>query len=302
MELTLHVGLKKTATSTLQATLHLAKPQLAARGLLVPGSPDAHHRLARRLRDGAGVAQALRPILDDIAETGPDRVLVSSEHLVSLPGPAVEALRGRLERHLPEARVRVLAYVREPVAFATSMAQQNVKNGVIRLAEAYAAPWRFPIAEWLETYIRVFGREAVVVRRFDQDAMVGGHIVGDVLATVGIADGLPGVEVPRRNLSLSLEGVMVADALAGLRPGDSRRKYGKNLYRRPLSRIAGSRFVLPADVQERVIADSAADMAWLNAEFGLDIRPRRVTDHPVPTITEAMALARAQAIVAAVEA
>lgn len=306
MELTLHIGLKKTATSTLQSTLHREKLRLAAAGLLVPQTPEAHQRVARRLRavaEGGGrkVAAALQPILEDIAAARPERVLLSSEHLVSLPGPAVEELHRLLRQALPEARIRVLAFVREPIAFATSMAQQDVKNGVLRLADAYADPWRFPIADWLGNYVRVFGRAAVVVRRFDPEAMVGGTILGDVLAAVGLPGALDGIPVPRLNPSLSLEGVLVADALCGLRPGQVRRAQGKGHYRRPLGTIRGSRFVLPTEVQERVVRDCAADMAWLKGEFGLDIAPLRVTNGAEPGLTEAEALALAQAIVAAVE-
>lgn len=306
MDLTLHIGLKKTATSTLQSTLYRERQRLAAAGLLLPQSPDTHHRLARRLRarvEGVrrDVAEVLQPILDEIAATRPERVLLSSEHFVSLPAPAVEELHRLLREALPEARIRVLAYVREPVAFATSMAQQDVKNGVLRLAEAHAAPWRFPIAEWLGNHIRVFGRADVSVRRFDPEGMVGGTILGDVLAAAGLPGALDEVKVPRLNPALSLEGVQVADALCGLRPGPARRRQGKGLYRRPLATIKGSRFVLPAEVQERVVQDSAADMAWLKAEFGLDLVPQRLTVGPEPGLTEAEALARARAIVAAVE-
>jgi hypothetical protein len=195
----------------------------------------------------------------------------------------------------------VLAYVREPIAFATSMAQQAVKNGVLRLADAYADPWRFPIADWLGAYVRVFGRAEVVVRHFDREALVGGTILGDVLAMVGLPGALDGVPVARLNPALSLEGVQVADALCGLRPGAARRAEGKGRYRRPLGAIKGSRFVLPAEVQERVVRECAADMAWLQAEFGLDLVPRRVTVGPESGLTEREALAQAQAIVAAVE-
>lgn len=306
MELTLHIGLKKTATSTLQSTLYRERQRLAAAGLLLPQTPEVHHRLARRLRaatEGArrDVAGVLQPILDEIAATRPERVLLSSEHFVSLPAPAVEELHRLLRRALPEARIRVLAYVREPIAFATSMAQQALKNGLLRLSDAYAEPWRFPIADWLGNHVRVFGRAEVVVRHFDPESMVGGTILGDVLAAVGLPGALDGVKVPRLNPSLSLEGVQVADALCGLRPGAVRRAKGKGRYRRPLGAIKGSRFVLPAEVQERVVRDSAADMAWLKAEFGLDLVPLRGTVGPEPGLTEAEALARAQAIVAAVE-
>ncbi len=306
MELTLHVGLKKTATTALQQVLHSLKGQLMAEGLLFPCTPVEHQRLARRVRvfplkPSRPTSEALTPILDEISAVAPRQVLLSSEHLIAMPGQAVEELHRLLAESLPQARLNVLAYVREPVAFATSMCQQNIKNGLLRLADFHADPWPYRIAEWIGTYIRVFGREAVRVRHFHPDHLVGGDILTDVLSAVGLEGVIPAVKVPRLNPSLSLEGVMVADALAGLRPAGQRKRQGRSGYRRPLSKIEGSRFVLPALVQERVVAGSVADMAWLRAEFGLDIRPQMVPDCPVPALTEAMALARALKIVEAVE-
>lgn len=299
MELTLHVGLKKTATSTLQHVLNRSKADLLAQGLVVPCTTEQHHRLARRVRmrpveSRYAVRQALAPILAELREAVAGKALLSSEHLVSCPETGLRELRDMLQAGLPGVRLRVLAYVREPVGFATSMCQQNLKNGNLRLADCFADPWRFPVAEWIGTLIAVFGREAVIVRQFDQAALVEGNIVADVLCAIGMADVRVSGEVPHLNAALSLEAVLVADALNGLRPSLQRDRNHRNGYRRPLGRIAGGRFALPAAVQEEVIARSAADMAWLKAEFGLTIVPRPVPPPGVPLISaeEAEALAR----------
>jgi hypothetical protein len=301
VELILHVGLKKTATSTLQHVLHRTKAELLAQGLMFPCTPEAHQRLARRVRmrpveSLRAVREALAPILAEVRGAGADRVLLSSEHLVSSPATGLEDLRQMLETALPGVRIRVLAYVREPVGFATSMCQQSLKNGVMRLAEFQADPWPFPVAEWLATQIAVFGRENVTVRQFHPAHMAQGSIVADVLAAVGLDGVKVKGEVPHLNPSLSHEAVLVADALTELRPSIQRDRKRRNAYRRPLSKIKGGTFVLPTEVQERIIARSAADMAWLKAEFGLEILPQRMAEAVAPAMTVEMAEATAREI------
>lgn len=305
MKLTLHVGLKKTATTTLQHALSAAKPRLAAEGLLFPGKPEAHHRLGRRVRaagSGTMLAEALAPLVAEARRAGIDHVLVSSEHLISAPAAAVEGLRDLLARDFTEAtEIRVLAYVREPVGYATSMCQQGLKNGIFRLSDFHADPWPFPIADWLDNYCRTFGRANVVVRQFHPDHLVEGDIVRDFLDAVGLHGVTIPVALPRRNASLSREGAMVADALVGLRPGPDRDRKHRGLYRRRLGKIEGGRFVLPAEVQDRVIAESRADMAMLRDEFGLDIIPEPVAELEVPGISPERALAVAMEILEKVE-
>lgn len=306
MELTLHVGLKKTATSSLQHVLNRSKAELLAQGLVVPCTTEQHQRVARRVRmrpveSRHAVRQALAPILAEIREAGAERVLLSSEHLVSAPETGLQDLRTMLEAGLPGVRIRVLAYVREPVGFATSMCQQSIKNGALRLADFHADPWRYPVADWMRTLIAVFGREAVTVRQFDPAELVQGNIVADVLWAIGMADARVQGEVPHLNAALSLEGVLVADALNGLRPSLQRDRKRRNVYRRPLGKVAGGKFALPVAVQEEVMARSAPDMAWLQAEFGLVIVPRPVPPPGVPLITPEVAEALAREILRSVE-
>jgi hypothetical protein len=285
MRLTLHVGLKKTATTTLQHALSAAKAQLATEGLLVPGDPADHQRLARRVRGLGGdqtqaaARAALVPLVAEARQRALPHVLLSSEHLISVPAPAVMGLRDLLAQEFPEVtEIKVLAYVREPVGFATSMCQQGLKNGVLRLEAFYADPWPFTIADWLENYCRAFGRDNVVVRYFHPDHLIAGDIVRDFLDALGLAGVTIPVRVTRRNSALSRDGVLVADALAGLRPGPARDLQRRRQYRRLLEKIEGGRFVLPGEVQARVIAGSRADLARLQAAFQLDIRPEPVAE------------------------
>jgi hypothetical protein len=310
MKLTLHVGLKKTATTSLQIALAGARQQLAAEGVLYPGTPDLHHRLARSVKAAeAGDPRAervARETLDAIAtearSAGLGHVVLSSEHLISASAGAVLRLRALLAAQWPElSEIAALCYVREPVAFATSMCQQSLKNGTIRLADFFAAPWPFTVAAWLSNYVGVFGKDSLRLRQFHPDHLKQGDIFRDFLDAIGLPDLTIPVAVQHRNRSLSWEGVLVADALAGLRPGAARDRGRRNRYRRLLGRIEGARFVLPADVQERVIERSAGDVAAMKTLFGLELTPERVAAAGDCPMSAETALAMARQIIEDVE-
>jgi hypothetical protein len=306
MKLTLHVGLKKTATSTIQHALSVAKPKLAASGVLFPATSDAHHRLARSvIAAEAGdarmqqiAAETVEVLAGEARSAGLDHVVLSSEHLISATAGAVWRLRDMLDRQFPEITdFAVLCYVREPVSFATSMCQQNLKNGVVRLADFYADPWPYTVAAWLENYIDCFGRESVRVRYFHPDHLKNGDIMHDFMDAIGLPETCIPPVVRRRNQALSYEGVLVADALVSLDLDDRRVPSRRAMYRRLLKRIEGRRFVLPSEVQERVIEGCRDDLAALKAVFGLDITPERMEAPDGIIFSEATALSMAERIV-----
>jgi hypothetical protein len=203
---------------------------------------------------------------------------------------------------LPGLReVVVLCYLREPVSFATSMIQQDLKNGKTRLDRALADPWPYRLADWVATWADAFGREGVRLRQFHPDHLSRGNILGDVLEMIGRPDLRVPPALPLMNPSLSQAGVLVADALNALHPEALRDKARRGRYKRLLHRIPGSRFVLPPEVQELVIQRSRDDLAALKARWGLDIRPERIEAPVWPGLSEAEARAMAERLVATVE-
>lgn len=307
MKLTLHVGLPKTATTTIQHVLEAVKPQLTARGVLYPGTTASQLELVRRTqfdRVGASTAagsvgEAVERLASEIRAVRPDHVVLSCEHMSLVPARAVARLKQVLEDRLPEVReVAVLCYVREPIGFATSLCQQRLKSGTVRLSGFAADPWPFSLRQLLGKQVDCYGQAAVRLRYLHHDHLVNGSAVDDVLAELGVAGIDAPVPVPVLNRSLSQEGAQVADALAGLVPRD-RRSNGRNpVYKRMLEAIRGNRFVLPSEVQAKIIAASQADFEHIRKVWGLEIVPEPVELEAVPGLDAEAALAMARQIVA----
>lgn len=293
----LHIGMHKTGSSSIQASL--AEGRAAARRFGVD-YPDLGPNQSRAFNAVFGASE-------DVERSGPsDRdaerrrgelaarltagpspsVVVSAEalsHYRDVRAPALAAfLRGLFDD------VRVVVYVRDPLAWASSQAQQHIAQGRVTLADlrhpdpndrrrgrsilpAYRAV--------VETYIDAFGRDAVDVRSFDPARFVGGGLIADFCHAVGAPDLAAELPEPRRNTAISYESVLLIDRIleqerAGADPERTRSLLAT------VVRLPGARFVLPADILERVRRETAADLAWLEQTTG-----RRLfdTEAPIPT-------------------
>lgn len=282
MRLTLHVGLPKTATTFVQHTLSAGKARLAEAGVVYPAGSVLHHDVPKLAELVAAGRVKYRPRLDallssfagEVAAAGRDHLLISSEYLIETPAPALAVLDEALRQHFPGLNeVRVLCYVREPIAFSTSFCQQVVKSGHRRLEDFYASPWPLNLRKCLSRHVERFGREAVEVRKFHPDSLKNGDILDDMLDALGVA----GLGLARDrgalNTALSVQGLQIADALAELRPVSDRLRRHRREYRRALESIRGDRFVLPEAVQDLVVAQSHDDLEMLKADFGIDLAP-----------------------------
>jgi hypothetical protein len=128
-----HVGLPKTGTSTIQATLDARVDALAAVGVLYPGRRHRAHRLAaydllgQRVRgdDADVVPGAFRRLAEEVtAHTGPN-VVISDEGL----GLARPRHVRRVVRELGGDRLHVVVGVRDMARTVVSTWQQNIMTG-----------------------------------------------------------------------------------------------------------------------------------------------------------------------------
>lgn len=310
MLLTLHVGLPKTATTTIQHVMEQCKPALADHGVLYPGTTAFQLELVRRTqRDRVGsseakgsLGEAVERMAAEIRAVGPDRVVLSCEHMVLVPDRAVGRLQQVIAERLPEIRaVEVLCYVREPIAFAASLCLQRLKSGTTSLAEFAENPWPLNLRELLAKFARRYGQEAMRLRHLHRDHLAGGSVADDFLAQIGLAGfPLPG-PIPILNPSLSQDAALVADALVRLRPRTGGTGRRNDAYKRALEAIPGPKFVLPAEVQARIIEASRKDLAAIRDGWGLDIRAEPVAADGGPVMSSVEALALAAAIVRQVE-
>lgn len=289
MKLTLHIGTPKTATTTLQHTLAASREFLRAQGIFYPGPLTAHHEwrdvleliVAGKVKYQARLQSMIDKLWTEVDEAGVSHVLMSSESFVDADHAVLDHLHEALYAAIPGLTgIRVICYLRDPIGFATSNAQQLLKAGLMRLEEIYQQPWTINLRDCFENHFAVFGRENVVARYFHPDHLAGGDIVADFLSALGMSGQSLPATLPGLNSSTSMEGVLVADALMEIRPRAKRLRKNRRLYKRFIEQIPGQRFVLPVEVQERVLEKSRADLEAVNDWFGLGITPGQIRPAP----------------------
>lgn len=289
LKLTLHIGLPKTATTTIQHVLDSVKPALAERGVLYPGTTRSQVELVGRSQirqtegqtegqTGAGsLGEAMGWLADEVRAVRPEHVVLSCERLSLVSAGSMTRMQRAIATWLPEVReVCILAYVRDPISWATSLCQQRLKMGTARLEDFAADPWPILLEGMLANYVERYGLRAVRLRHLHPAHLINGNVVDDFLDVIGLPGFVAPGPAPVLNRSLSQLGAQVADVLAEYVPRGAREGRRRDLFLQALEAIGGPRFVLPRSVQERIIEASRADVDYIRRLWALDLRPRLV--------------------------
>lgn len=191
----LHIGLNKTGTSSLQDFFRMnAQALWDEAGLCYPqagrdGGP-AHHALSKWLKSPKGIeagaeAPMVAALLGELR--GAQSAVISSEDFHT-HGPRSTA---QLARLLAGHEVKVYLYLREHVAYLSSWYQQNVQATHLSCAfDTFCYFTRKPLAKIAEQWAQAFGRERVQVALYERPALVGGDIVQDFAARIGLGGDL----------------------------------------------------------------------------------------------------------------
>lgn len=264
----LHVGLHKTGTSSIQASLRGYDDGTTAYARL----EDPNHSIALRGVFGPRIdAEAERRAawsaeLDADLDRA-DRALILSGEGLSRPS-ADDQIPDRLLARIAQSGrpVRILAYVRAPGAMMASLLQQLAKTGgFLSDARAYWPDYRRRLEKW--------DRAAPGVERvfapFGRPHLRQGCVVRDFAGRIGLEPAR--LQVLNRNESLCGDAVALLFALARYR-GSEMQAMSDRARRRMIRRLAamqGARVAFAPDIVHRVAGEQADDLAWMAARLSL---------------------------------
>lgn len=193
----LHIGFRKTGSTTIQSFVKQNAATFASAGLIYPEvglAGRAHFNLVNEIR-GEKLFLEERGSLSDlralVSENEAANYLISSEALHSLPPRQVRAFSDAL----PDIPVLVIAYIRNFVHLIVSSYMQTAKNGQYmgdfdhffsRRVEGDAQDYSRKIFEQLGNWAAVYGWPAMRVRVLEPENLVGGDLLTDFLAAVGL--------------------------------------------------------------------------------------------------------------------
>src|SRR5262245_22122866 len=211
---TIHIGLHKTGSTTIQNMLAAEEGNLRGLGLYLPkagrnGSAAAHHLLAWELnrRPGFAGSRYFDELAREIAAAGsPDRIILSSEDFSTrIHSPqAMTRLRKRIRRL--GYRLRILAYVRPQETAVHSMYTQRSK--MLRVDSDFNSFWRQAIGglrfDYDKRFDHLFNAKAIElsVYPFGRELIAGGlcrHFLRVIGAPQHALEGF--LEPPAANVS-----------------------------------------------------------------------------------------------------
>ena len=281
-ECILHIGVPKTGSTSIQASLRNARERLAAQHVLYPIFEPTHLSLVsafiedpesfdynqRNGRSGAEIVEhdqaCLAALKAEIARSPYEKVILSVEHMVLLRREGISALKAYLDGIF--SRTTVLMYQRDPIKQSISMIQEHVKNGRTRLKDDLANPPFSRPRVLIERWESVYGKEAVKVYPFTGDLPGKPDIVQDFLVKAGLESLSGEIETVRQNESLSGAALLIADAMAGHASMFERGPALKS----QLSRIAGPKYVIGEETMARIVAGTEESRKYLKEVHGFE--------------------------------
>lgn len=276
----IHIGMHKTGTTSIQGSLKeldddkFLYARIGGAGnhsvpfvRMFSQQPEAFRfhgggrRQAEKLPKKANVAR--RKLRNAIANAGDRTLILCGEGIALLNSAEVESVRDWFREQ--SCDVEIFAYVRPPAAFMSSSMQQRLREntgGAIDVRKFYPN-----YRERFEKFEAAFGADRVRFRKFVPSEMKDQDVVTDFCLHFGIDPG----------------------RMAKARRNEARSKavlYSQFQYRRMrrelgLPRLAGgaedleiladldrSRFRISPNLTRPVLADNAADIAWMEQRLG----------------------------------
>lgn len=305
-KLILHIGMVKTGSSAIQASLAAGSgndfiyPRLGGVGFRPEdGSPFKRHhtdsliklfssKRERFTKKRSGFGKAIytcdsdeESIRQAAANAGDGYVILSSEALYSyLKRPDVEALRAFAENLFDD--VRVVAYVREPYSLISASFWTRIKGS--RLARFEPMYRRY---KQLKKFDTLFGRDRVSLWAYDRTAFPDGNVVQHFCANLGLR-GVPSLNP--KNVTLSRPAVSAIYRLnraLAQEPGVvDAHKSARIAVADGFPHVDWPKFRLSPHVLEPLIEAERDDINWIEKRLGCSLRPK-VQPQPTDVTCEA---------------
>jgi hypothetical protein len=222
-QLTLHVGVPRTGTTTIQSFLAANRQRLCQQGTfcLGPGSLQSYPQVPGYC-DEDRLRRGLDELKQRLASNPADRIVWSNESFSHFDFVTNAARNPKIiERELPAARHRVVIYLRRQDHFLRSAyLQWGIKY------KYYPGPFldfkdwmRQTVGENFETLLEagldysgliqpwadVFGRENLVIRPFERGQFLGGDLLHDFCSAAGLPESECVFDVADQNVSFNME-------------------------------------------------------------------------------------------------
>jgi hypothetical protein len=295
-EILIHMGVHKTATSSIQATLASTENEklLAESGWCYPKSWHRNHGVSFRsvfCEDPFGyhvnvtrghskekiVALNKQSLLDlekEVVLKCPDKLIFSGEGMSCLSHDGLQRLKKYLLQTFCPEEMRVVLYVRDPHKWRTSLIQQLIKSGIAQpsIEEMCVDTKETNVALRVKDIWSVFGKAYTRVFSFEEaiDHPYGpaGHLSSNLLKVkpqdlllINKNEGASSVACGIINFITNKHPFIVKGAINPKRTGRDTA---------PLEKVVGPKYILPREWWSRLLEKSLDEALWMKEHLGIN--------------------------------
>ncbi|MCM1989270.1 hypothetical protein [Oceanirhabdus seepicola] len=307
----LHVGLHKTATSSIQRTLFLDANNriLAESGFIylkvwsdnhsVPvysmfcDNPENYHMNIKMGYSKEKIKNVnenySKKLMKEIANKKWSNLIISGEDISKLNKNNLINLREYLNSICNDrVNIRVVVYVRNPVLWAISDAQQSVRSELATLQEAIESHKKllknlFRVR--IGNLIQVFGKETLEVYSFEKATAHKFGPVGHFLSVIGFNNKeIRKIKIIRANQSMSQTITNLISYINEKAPLIKDGKINKERFycdARPLVKVRGSKFDISYKDKKELLESAMEDIKWLKDNVGIDYSDIKVQNSEI---------------------
>jgi len=281
----LHIGMPKTGSSSIQQTFcglvsneqfhYLELGESGNHSVLIYSlfskDPASYHAHVKANRSAVEISKfngvnfgELKKAMQGVRS---ENVIISGEDIMFLDANELLELKKFLFEYV--SSIQVIAYIRPPISFMQSAFQQNVKEGDLRFG---ISEYRPQYRNWFEKFDSVFGRENVLLVKFDPASLFGGDVVSDFSSRVGVI--VEPQNYIRTNESITLEAVAMLYVFHRLCP---ERTESSNTYKNnqiliaALSKIGTRKLKFSSTLSRTILGTISADVKWMELRLGVGL-------------------------------
>jgi len=280
----LHVGMPKTGTTSIQSTFAKQSKNLDFEYIVMglgnnaypicgafAENPEYFYRGMCGELDIEAYQQKNLVLLTNLLRSNQAKiVIISSEDICNLTETGLQRLKEFLGEYCQS--IQVVGYIRPIIDYMQSSLQQVIKCGITE--------FEYPCYRYkFEKFDNIFGREHVLLLKFDTSTLFNNDVVLDFCHHIGVS--IDPSSIVRENQSLSLEAISLLYTYYKLSPevNESTEATQQHyLFLQLFSNLGRQKLVFSMDLINTLLKNNSADIKWMEERLG-----RSLTEHLADT-------------------
>lgn len=303
----LHVGMQKTATSSIQQSLSSNKEFLKQNFILYPSSWSNWHvneigallyeeqeEQRRNILHRQNFSQIdrnniIEKLKKEVLNCDCESLVISAESIILYSKDGLTKLKDIIQNDLNIKNIVIIISTRNIVDFMNSYVQHLIKSS---FRVEYSELVKKTIYEnQITKFEKVFGQENLIVYSFEEAKKHLFGVVGYFFEKIGICkEKVKEIKIIKTNEGISelacdmINYVNTIEPLVDNDKVSSRRKIGDT---KLLQKLSGKKFVIDEMYQKSFLKNSLLDAQWLKLNYGIDYKSTAIIKKNKLQISEA---------------